>query len=437
MSCRAASLSHPGGFLISILSIRRLADRWKTAELLLDTDFRYLWMSNALWWQCRWMEELIIGWVVLELTDSAGLVALVAFFRSAPFLFFGPFIGTVAQRFSYRQLILRSQQINVAVSGALGILGLIGTLAFWQVALGALLIGLGGAFDWSSRRSMIPDMVGKDRMMDAMMLENIPQNVSRVAGPVLSGMVLEFLGVRWCFPVLWVFYAAGLLFLLRMSHTPPPAKKDAAAISPWKDLLEGLRYARSEPRIYGVLGITLFMNAFTFPFQAMLPVFARDVLHQGPQELGLLTAAIGVGSFIGVGLIDLVKSRQYGGYVFAGSSFLSSISIMGFALSTSYPLSVLLLVLCGIGQAGFSVMQSSMILEATPDVMRGRIMGTLVLAIGGGPPGRLQIGALTTLLGTPLALCISAGIGALGIAWVTYELPGFRKSTTPPEHAPP
>ena len=406
-------------------SFTRVASRWKAAELLLNRDFRYLWASNALWWQCRWMEELMIGWVALELTDSAAMVAFVAFLRTAPFLLLGPFIGTVVRRVSYRWLIVRSQLINVLVAGGLGVLGFLDMLSFWPVAVGSLLIGLGGAFDWSSRRSMVPDLVGKDRMMDAMMLENIPQNISRILGPFLSGVILAQFGTRGCFPVLWVFYMAGFVLLFRLSDIRSQ-DQSAERASPWKDLRDGLRFSWGNQRILGVLGITFFMNAFTFPFHALLPVFARDVLHQGPQELGLLAAGIGVGSFIGVALVTVFNRHHSVGWVFAGSSFLSSLMIMGFALSTSFPVSLLLLVLNGIGQAGFSVMQSSMILEATPDALRGRVMGALVLAIGGGPPGRLQIGGLATLFGTPVALCVSAGIGALGILWVTWRLPGFR-----------
>jgi MFS family permease len=408
--------------------LQHLSARWKAAELLHIDDFRYLWMANALWWQCRWMEELIIGWVVLELTDSAGMVALVSAFRGAPFLLFGPFIGTVVQRVTYRWLIVRSQYINMAVAGALGLLGLFSTLAFWQVALGALLIGLGGAFDWTARRAMIPDLIGKERTMEAMVLENIPQNISRVLGPFLSGLVLEFLGIRWCFPVLWGFYMVGLYLVLKLSPATDRTDRGTGTASPWQDLREGLRYAWNNQRILGVLGITAFMNIFTFPFQSLLPVFARDVLHQGPQELGIMAASIGVGSFIGAGIVNRLKRYQQSGRVFAVGSLLSSVMIMAFALSSSYPLSLLLLFLNGVGQAGFSVMQSSIILESTPDEMRARVMGTLVLAIGGGPLGRLQIGAMATGFGTPLALCMSAGVAAFGVLLVTYRLPGFRET---------
>ncbi len=116
--------------------------------------------------------------------------------------------------------------------------------------------------------------------------------------------------------------------------------------------------------------------------------------------------------------------------MFAGSSLIGSVSILAFALSTSYPLSVAMLICTGIGQAGFSVMQSSIILQSASDAMRARMMGALALAIGGGPLGRLQIGALATAFGAPLALSLSAGGAMAGIGGVLGKLPGFRRQET-------
>lgn len=389
-------------------------------------------MANALWWQKRWMEEIIIGWLVLELTDSAGQVALVSFYRMAPFLVLGPFIGTAAARYSYRRLILYSLIITTVVIGILSVLVLVGHLVFWQVAVGSFLLGLGGVFDWSSRRAVIPDLVGKARTLDAMVLENIPQNISRIFGPFLSGVLLEFLGVEGCFPILFVMYVVELVILLQMSKASEAVSHASNRASPITNLKEGLRYARGSHQIMGVLLVTLFMNAFMFPYQTLLPVFARDILHRGPLDLGILGASIGVGSFIGLFPINWLKRYERNGWVFAGSSFLGSLAILVFSLSTSYSLSIVMLIISGVGQAGFSVMQSSIILHYASDAMRARVMGALVLAIGGGPLGRLQIGAMATAMGTPLALAISCGVGLVGIAATLVRLPGFRARDTVP-----
>jgi predicted MFS family arabinose efflux permease len=343
-----------------------------------------------------------------------------------PFLLFGPFIGTVATRYSYRRLIIVSQVVNALILGIFAILALLEVLQFWQVAFGSFLIGLGGAFDWPSRRALIPDLVGKSRTVDAMVLENIPQNISRVFGPFLSGILLELLDIQGCFPILFGLYVVELIILLQLSNATDTIGHASNSTSPWADLREGLRYAWGSHWIMGVLAITLFMNAFTFPYQTLLPVFARDILQRGPIELGILGACIGIGSFIGIVPVNWMKRYQRNGWVFAGSSLIASASIMVFALSTSYPLSIVMLIISGIGQSGFSVMQSSIILQSTSDAMRARVMGTLVLAIGGGPLGRLQIGGLSTILGVPLALCLSSVVAAVGTIGVLFKNPKFR-----------
>ena len=395
------------------------------AAPLANDDFRRLWMANILWWQTLWMEQIIIGWVVLELTNSAGQVALVGFYRMAPFLLFGPFISTVAARFSYRRIIIFSQFINVSLFAVLSLLVLSDLLEFWHLAVGSVLIGIGSAYDWSSRRALIPDLVGKERTVDAMVLENIPQNISRVAGPFLSGLILEFMGVKGGFPLLFGMYVVELWILSRMADVSDASDRPEGGSS-WADLKDGYRYIREREPIMGVLWITLFMNAFTFPYQTLLPVFARDILHRGPIDLGILGACVGVGSFIGIVPVNWLKRYRRNGWVFAGSSLIGSAAIVGFALSTSYPLSLLLLVIAGIGQSGFSVMQSSIILQTATDAMRARMIGALALAIGGGPLGRLQIGGLATVLGSPFALALSAGAAVLGIAGTLMRLAGFR-----------
>jgi predicted MFS family arabinose efflux permease len=406
--------------------LHRFTSRWQATDLLSIPDFRNLWISNTIWWQARWMEELIVGWVVLELTDSASMVALISFARMAPFMVFGPFFGTIVQYASYRWMIVHAQYINLVINGIFSILALTGLLEFWHIALGSVCVGMGSAVDWSSRRAIIPDLVGKHRTTDAMVLETVPQNISRVFGPLMSGVLLEFLGTAGGFLFLFGSYIIQIIYLLRLS--PATDKKEAKNTedSPLKNLMVGLRYVWKIDRIWGVLVITFFMNAFAFSYTVLMPVFARDILNQGPLGLGILAAGVGIGSLPGVALINALKRYGQDGWVYAGSSLLNAVAIMIFALSTSYPLSLAMLILAGVGQAGFSVMQSSIILQSASDAMRARVMGTLVLAIGGGPPGRLAIGAVATAFGAPFALCGSAGIAAVGIIGGLLRLGGLR-----------
>ncbi len=406
----------------------RLGSRWKAAGLLSIPDFRYLWISSSIWWQTRWMDELIIGWVVLELTDSPGMVALVSFCRMAPFMLFGPFFSTVVRYVSYRWLIVNAQFINCIVNGLFWILAFLGDLAFWHVVLGSLCIGMGTAYDWSSRRAIVPDLVGKDRTTDAMVLETVPQNVSRLIGPILSGILLEFAGTAAGFLALFLMQLAQIVVLVRLSAETDRKVRGKGRLGPRRDLVLAFRYARRNQRIMGVLFISFLMNAFAFSYQVLLPVFVRDVLFLGPLELGILGAGVGVGSILGIVLIDRLGQYYREGIVFAVSSLLNALATLIFAVSTSFSLSLVMLTLVGIGQTGFSIMQSSIILRSSSDAMRARVMGLLVLSIGGGPPGRLLVGALAGIAGAPLALASCAGVASAGVVGVLLRLGGMRRS---------
>jgi predicted MFS family arabinose efflux permease len=238
---------------------------------------------------------------------------------------------------------------------------------------------------------------------------------------------IKLLGVPACFAVLAIISGIGLLILLGLSKpaTPPPKPQNS---SPWSAISEGLRYIRHNHTILGVLLITVAMNNLVFPYLTMLPVFARDVLGQGPVGLGILGAGHGVGTFIGLFLVIRIRRYWKPTWIFAIGSFVQSTVLVAFAMSASFPLSVLLLCLSGLGQSSFGVMQSSIVLVSASDEMRGRSMGALNFAIGAGSLGRIQIGAVASAFGAPLAVGLACGASAIVILAITAALPGFRRS---------
>jgi MFS family permease len=404
-------------------SERRAESQGMLAPLALP-DYRRLLAGNALWWLATSMEMIAVGWLVLEMTNSPWQVALVGFYRSAPLLIFGFFSGWIASRFSRRATILSTQALYVVVLCAMAALLWAGRLTFWQVAVGECLMGVGWALDWPARRSILPDLVGKARTVDGMMMENFAINLARIVGPFTGGVLIRMLGVIGCFHVMIGLLMVGFFVLMGLPECPQT--RPAGGVSPWRNLTEGLRYVRGNQRILGVLLVTVLMNALMFPYMSLLPVFARDVLHQGPVGLGILGAANGVGSFFGILGVNYLRRFARSGWVFAGGSMIQSALVLAFSASTFFPLSVSLLVLSGVGNAAFGVLQSSMVLIAASDDMRDRALGTLVLAIGAGPLGRLHIGALSDSRGVPFAVGASCAASVLSIALVTAMLPGFR-----------
>jgi Na+/melibiose symporter-like transporter len=406
-------------------------DRGGLLGLLRQREYLRLWLADGLWWQSMWMEQLVLGWVALELTNSAWWVAVVAFCRAAPLPLVGLFGPALGERWRRAHLILVLQGINLGGGAALLILHLLGGLAYWHLAAVALVNGAAWALDWPTRRALIPDLVGRERVVDGMVLESSLQSLTRLTGPLLAGSAMAHLGIGGALGILVGLSAAAFVILSGLrsdSRSPAPPKGVVAA---WRRLREGLSYVRRQPGILGTLAITVIMNAWAFPFQALLPVIARDVLGQGPMGLGLLGAANGAGALVGMVLVNRGRRRRSNELLFAGGSLLACIGPCGLSMSTSVVLSMAALVVAGVGQAGFSIMQSSIILVRASDEMRSRAMGALVLAIGSGPLGRVQGGAMAAAWGAPVAVGAMAASAALAIVVVAVLVGGFVRGGPP------
>ncbi len=410
----------------------------RTLAPLGNRSFRNLLMSNALWWQAMWMEMIVTGWLVFEMTHSAFDVALIGFYRSIPLLLTGFIAGPLANRLGRVRVVILSQWIGVLVTATLGILLWYNRLAFWHLAIGAGLFGMSWSLSWTARRALIPDLVGKQRTVEAMMIESFTQNIARVIGPFSCGYLYAQLGATACYFAIFGVSFISFLCMLRVHSPHRPALLNT---SQWNLMREGLKYMRTSQPIMGALLITAIMNFLAFPYQTILPVFAHDILGKGPYEYGVLGACNGIGAFFGLYAINVLRARLSRGWIFSIGSVFQSLALFAFAFGTSwmgaltlfgtpfalaYPLAIFLLVLSGLGQAFFSVMQSAIILTAARDDMRDRAMGSLVLAIGTGPLGRLQIGKLTEVYGAPIALGLHTSVAMVATALVAALLPRFR-----------
>lgn len=404
------------------------ARAWSTLAIV---DFRRLALSNFLWWQANLMEQVVLGWLVLELTDSAWLVALAGFARSAPYLLSGFISGLVIDRFGRRKIILAAQMCNTLIYFAIAALLWLDQLALWHLIAGALIAGAAWSLDWPARRALVPDLVGKERTIDAMIVENFVQNFSRILGPFAGGTLIALIGAQGCYWVLTLISTLTLLMLRGLAQQPIARTALPVRRAPWATVKEGLQYVRSSEPILAVLLITAVMNMLAFPYMTLLPVFARDVLNQGPVGLGILGAGNGIGAFLGLLVINQWRHRINPGWIFGIGSCFQAVALLFFANSTFFGLSLALLIGSGLGQACFSTMQSSIILLSASDEMRSRAMGTLVLAIGAGPLGRLQAGALAEGLGAPLAVTVQTILAALLVGAVILKLPGLRRSVAP------
>ena len=375
-----------------------------------------------------WMEQIVLGWLTLEMTNSPWLVALLGFYRSIPLLFIGLFTSLITDRFKRRNLIVVFQLVNTVCLVLVAVLFELEKLEFWHLAGVSVVNGVSGALDWPTRRAILPDLVGKQRVVDAMLLENVVSSLTRISGPLGAGAFLATIGIGGALNVLGGMSAVALLILFGIKSQTQAPQNSQGLITIGSEVLDGINYVRGQKRILGVILITIIMNVWAFPFLNMLPVFARDVLALGPVGLGNLGAANGIGACLGLVVVNLARKYWSNELIFSCGSLLACIGLVCFASVNGYGLALFFLVIAGMGQAGFSIMQSGIILTESDDAMRSRAMGTVVLGIGTGPFGRLQSGAMAEWGGVALAIGAMAAWGGLATLAVIFLLRGFVRS---------
>ena len=370
------------------------------------------------------MDRVVLGWVVLEITNSVWDLAVMEALRWLPLLIFGIAGGAIADRVDRRWVLIGAQCLALIVCASITVLLALGMFSFWLAAAGTFLLGVQWAVDWPTRRALIPDLVGRDLTVNAIALEAVSMNVTRIVGPLIAGALIAYWNPAAAFAFISTLYILEIVLLKLMPLSG--AKRISGGGTMLGYLLEGFASLRHNQVIVGVLLISMVMNVLVFPYQQVLPVFARDVLHVDAVGLGALSAAGGIGSVIGAAAIASARRVPRSGRLFWLGSGLMSVCLVGFAFAGEFSLALVLLGLAGLGQAAFAALQTTMVLSASTDQLRGRAMGALTLAIGSTPFGSLEIGAVSVLLGAPLAVAINAGLCALLVGAVAWRLPRFR-----------
>jgi len=397
-------------------------------EVFHEPSYRRLWASGLCVNVVRWMDLVTLGWLALELTGSAFMVAVAAFARSAPMMLVGPFAGIVADRVSRGHVILVTQSVGSATALALMVLFGRGAGGYWPLVALEVVFGLLWALDFPARRTALYSLLGAARVAQAISLETVSMQVGKMGGPLLAGFCLSRFGPASCFMLMAALYAAGLAASLGL-HRKIEGPLQRGSVSIAASLGAGLRAAWASPTVRAVLLCTVTMNVLFFPYQHMLPVFARDVLAGGPAALGALVAADGFGALAGALLIAAQRDRVSHGRLFATAVMVAPVILVAFSLSRLLPACVVLLMVIGAAESWFATMQSTLVLLAAPERARGGTMGILSACIGTQPLGTLAIGLLAGSVGAPRAFAVNA-IVALAVI-VPLALPLYRERRAP------
>lgn len=381
-------------------------------SVLQSADFRIMWYVGSVGEFGRRMELLVLSWLVLQLTDSYFQLGLVLAFNNLSRPLVSMFTGYIADRFPRGTVLITGQTINVLTAATLLMVIAIDSdlIEPWHVFAAVFIQGLTKAIEDPSRRTAIFDIVGQRRLVNALSLDVISNNVGKMAGPVAAGIMLERTGFTGAYSFL---VAVHLINLLLMTQLRIPNYQGTVQIEPvLKSLRVAVGYAWRSPVLVGLFYITIVMNALAFPFQQFIPAIGRDHLGVGVVLVGLLVAADGFGQLAGAGIMAISRDLRYHGRVFVvGSVGVLLIGVV-FVWSPWYALTFGLLTLSGIFQSGFSTMQSAVTMLATPHDMRGRMMGLLSVCIGAGTPlGAFEIGLVATAVSIQSAIALNAFAG--------------------------
>jgi MFS family permease len=396
-------------------------------DVLKNGDFRTLWTVKAINEVSRRMELLTLGYLVLRMTDSPFQVGLIAVFLNLPRPFFSLFAGLVADRLDRRRVLIGVHAIYSVISTVLLLLLVIGAVEPWHVFIAIFLQGSAKTLDDPSRRTAIFDLAGRERLASAMSLETINNNSGKIVGPLIGGVLIASTGFVGSYAVILALDAVSLLMIsrLKLPHRP---LGEGAPVQVWRSLREGLGHSINNRMVLGVLSMSLIMNSLVFPIQYFIPVIASDLLMVGPTLGGLLGSAEGIGNFLG-GIILAVRRNigQYG-RVFAIGALLVAVMVTLVAWSPWFAVSFSLLLLGGLGQAGFSTMQSTILLLESAPEMRGRTMGAQGVVNGMGHlVGGTEIGAIASTFGIGIAIGLNAGAGILLILLVMVLTPLVKR----------
>ncbi len=373
-----------------------------------------------------WMQVIAQGWLVYQLTHSELALGIVGFASAIPSLLATPWGGVVVDRMPKRTLLILTQTGAMLLAFILAALAFTGLVQQWHIVVLAAALGLVNSFDSPGRQAFVVEMVGREDLPNAIALNSLMFNSARVVGPALGGLLLALVGAAWCFTINGISYLAVIWGLWVMELHPQGTPVEAE--SPWKQFLGGIRQAKEQMELGGLILLSLVFSVFAISYIPLLPAFVDVVLHQGAAAYGWLTAAFGSGAVVGAVVIaNKHRPGWHGNWMFV-ANVLFPILLSVFVFNTSLVLSLALEFVMGAAFMIEYTMINTLLQTRVADSMRGRIMGLYTITfLGFAPFGNLALGALSARIGLSVAITVFAA-ASLVLSQVVFRwVPEMKK----------
>lgn len=389
---------------------------------LAQPNFRLYWSGQVVSLIGSWMQRTAQQWMVFRLTGSALDLGVVGFATFLPFLLLSPLAGLLVDRVDRRRLVLATQVSYMLLGAVQAGLVFTGLIRFWHLVTIAFLLGLTETFELPGRMALTSRIVPHDALLSAVTLHSSAFSGARIVGPALAGLLLARVSEGAVFLGNAASYVPVILGLLWMRLGSDAAQPTAGTAL--NDLRAGLRYARHSRRVTTLTAIVTAMGLLALPYQSLAPVFAGEVLNAGPQGLGALAAATGIGALAGAGALMALGDRvRRGRLLLLGMlGFVAGLAV--FAVSRSLLLSLAALTVLGCSQVVHLATSNTLVQLAVPDPLRGRVLGLHIWMFGGALPlGSLLLGAAGQWWGAPPALLAAALLYGLALLLIIARRP--------------
>jgi MFS family permease len=400
-------------------------------EALKHRNFRLFFFGQSISLIGTWMQQVAMIWLVFRLSHSAFLLGTVGFCSQIPAFFLAPMAGVFTDRWNLHRTIIITQSLAMLQALTLAVLSLTGVVAVWHVLLLSVCMGLINAFDMPARQAFLIQMVeGRADLTSGIGLNSSMFNAARLVGPAIAGFLIAAVGEGLCFLLNALSFVAVLAALLWMRLGPPKEVKPPQQV--WDELREGFRYAFGFPPIREILLLLAVVNLAAMPLTVLLPVFATAVLHGGPDTLGLLTAAMGLGALVGAMMLALRKGVLGLGRQIVWASGLCGLGLIAFSFSGVLWLSLLLLMMTGFAVMMEMAASNTILQTIVDDDKRGRVMSFYMMSfLGVAPVGSLLAGSLASHIGAPRVVQLAGTMCVAGAVVFGSRLSGLRKLIRP------
>ncbi len=369
-----------------------------------------------------WIQAIAQSWLVFQLTKSVFLLGVVGFLGSIPILLLSLFGGVLADRMNKRNILIATQTAFMLLAFLLAILTQMKSITPGQIMLIAVLNGVVMAFDAPSRQAVVAELVGRENLFNAVTLNSVAFNSSRVIGPALAGVLVATIGMSGCFYINGISFLAVIiaLFLIRINNNLINGKNNKAL----KDLKDGLIFIKNNRLILVLIIIVGVVSLFGVAYAILMPIFADDVLKVGVKGLGALMSCSGLGALIGALSLARLGDFKYKGKFLVLSSLVFSVSLILFSLSKIYLFSLIVLIFIGASSVAAIALINTLLQTNVPDAFRGRVMSVFMLTFAGMMPfGNLIAGSLAGALGVSFTVMLSGIICTVFFIFINIACP--------------